>query len=126
MVRIVLSVTIHCRLFPTEDPRKVADAIRMLFPDAEIEIHEDRIIGKTDNIDHLLDVIGREEIAPRALAVMKRGKKRSRLSFPLSREAATVGKISFGEEGEFPPIWVEVEGDVEEIFDRLRSLAGSE
>ena len=101
-------------------------AIRALFPEARLERRGDYIYGEADSIQTFLDVVGREGIAARALQVMKRGKKGDTITFPVSREAAVVGKISFGTEGEFPPIWVEVSGDVEDFIAALRALAGSE
>lgn len=117
---------IICRVFPTEDEEKVRAAIRTFFPEAELERRGEYIYGEAHSLDTLLDAIGREGIAARALKVMQRCKKHSAITFPLSREAATAGKISFGTEGEFPPIWVEVVEGAEDFLSALRNLAGLE
>lgn len=115
---------IICRVFPTEDEEKVKEAIRNFFPDARLERRGEYIYGETESLDAFLDAVGREGIAARALKVMQRCKKHSTITFPISREAATAGRISFGTEGEFPPIWVEVVEGAEGFIAALRALAG--
>ncbi len=122
----MVKARIICRLFPTEDEEKVVAAIRVFFPEARLERRGEYIYGETETLDTFLDAVGREGIAARALSVMKRGKKHSTITFPISREAATAGRISFGTEGEFPPIWVEVVEGVEDFIAALRALAGLE
>ena len=122
----MVKVRIICRVFPTEDEEKVKEAIRCFFPDARLERKGEYIYGETESLDTLIDAIGREGIAARALKVMKRCKKHSTITFPMSREAATAGRISFGTEGEFPPIWVEVVEGAEGFIAALRALAGLE
>jgi predicted RNA binding protein with dsRBD fold (UPF0201 family) len=55
-------VAIEAPVQPTEVPERVADAVRTLFPDAEISVDEAAITATTHRVDGLADRIQRREI----------------------------------------------------------------
>ncbi len=124
----MLEVNLVVRIKPTEDPDKVLDAVKNIFPDLDFEIKEDRIVGKGSGIDALrrfVEIVGREAIIPRTLQLLKERRRGDSIVIPIDKEVATIGRISYDEEGEMGPIWLEIRGDVEEVIDLLRSLLPS-
>lgn len=94
----MMTVEITCPVFPSEDPNKVRTAMERIFPDAEITESDDRLIGKTDNLDHFGRQIRKQRILDTARSVMLRGKRGDVTRFFLNKQVAYVGKISFCEE----------------------------
>jgi len=120
-----LEVTVTVKVFPTESEERIMEILRNTFPGMEFERKGGYIVGKGDenSIENLINMIGREKIAARAYALFKKRKKGDSILIPLERDPLAVRRISFGEDGEFPPIWVEIRGDVDAILARLRDLA---
>ncbi len=121
----MIEVELTVRIKPTEDPEKVLEAVKKLFPDLEYEVRESYVVGRGKGIEALrtfIDVIGREAIAARALSLIRERRRGNSVVIPIDKEVATVGRISFDEEGEMGPMWLEVRGDVEEVEDLIRSL----
>lgn len=94
----MMTVEITCPVFPSEDPNKVRTAMERIFPDAEITESDDRLIGKTDNLDHFGRQIRKQRILDTARSVMLRGKRGNVTRFFLNKQVAYVGKTSFCEE----------------------------
>ncbi|NPA86697.1 MAG: hypothetical protein GXO00_01690 [Candidatus Diapherotrites archaeon] len=125
----MLEVTLIAKLSPTEDPQKVLEAMKKLFPELNFEVKEDRIVGRGEGIAALrrfVEIIGREAIAPRTLSLLRERRRGDSILIPIDREVATTERISYDEEGEMGPMWLEVRGDVEELLELVRSLAGSD
>ncbi len=121
----MIEVELTVRIKPTEDPEKVLEAVKKLFPDLEYEVRESYVVGRGEGIEALrtfIDVIGREAIAARTLSLIRERRRGNSVVIPIDKEVATVGRISFDEEGEMGPMWLEVRGDVEEVEDLIRSL----
>jgi len=120
-----LSVTIVCNVLPTESQEKIAAAIRKVFGDVSVTEYDDKIVaeGGEDAVDSLIRAISREKIAARTYFLFKSRKKGDSIVFPLERDPLTVGRISYGEDSAVPPIWVEIRGDVDEVLERIRSIA---
>ncbi|HID08670.1 TPA: hypothetical protein EYP13_00405 [Candidatus Micrarchaeota archaeon] len=120
-----LKVTVTVRKYPTESEEKIVEILRDLFPGMEIEQRGDYIVGRGggESLETLLDMIKRERIAARAYALFKKRRRGDTIVIPLERDPLVVKRLSFGEDGEFPPIWVEIRGDVDEVLARLRDIA---
>ena len=124
----MIEVEVVVRVKPTEDPDKVLDAVKKLFPDLEYRVKEGLIVGRGRGIEALrnfVNVIGREGIAPRTIQLLRERRRGNSVVIPIDKEVATVGRISYDEEGEMGPMWLEVRGDVQELEDTIRSLISS-
>lgn len=83
--------------FPTEDPEKVKRALLNLFPDGEVEEHDDVVIVRTDSGERLRQLIIDHHIRDTARSMMLCGRSGRGSSFRLNKQVAYVNKISFVE-----------------------------
>jgi predicted RNA binding protein with dsRBD fold (UPF0201 family) len=95
---MIPSVSISCPVFPSEDPEKVRQAVLNIFPDAVLDISEDRISSVSAGMEHFGDRIRKQRILDTARSVLMKGRRGERSCFYLNKQAAFAGKISFVEE----------------------------
>jgi len=95
---MIPSVGISCPVFPSEDPEKVRQAVLNIFPDAVLDISDDRISSASAGMEHFGNQIRRQRILDTARSVLMRGRRGERSFFYLNKQAAFAGKISFVEE----------------------------
>ncbi len=119
-----LDVKVFVHVYPTESEEKIEQILRETFPGIELERKGEYIVGRAgkEAIEHLIEMWKRESILGRAAVVLRKYKKGNTIRFPLAREPLTVKRTSFGDEGEFGPVWVEVIGDVDALIDYVKSL----
>ncbi|GEM_PF-3166330 len=122
-----LELQVFVHVYPTESEEKLRKILEETFPGIELERRGDYIVGKAgkEAIEHLIEMWKRESILGRAAIVLRKYKKGNTIRFPLAREPLVVKRTSFGDEGEFGPIWVEVTGDVDALIDYVKSLFDS-
>jgi predicted RNA binding protein with dsRBD fold (UPF0201 family) len=121
MVRPMPRIVATAAVRPTEDPEKVRRALLNLFPDAQIEEWEDRMVSSTGNGEALRELIIDHHIRDTARAVMLRGKSVGTTRFTLNKQVAYIGKVSFLE-GPVTLGGIEVvieEDDIEGLIDYL-------
>lgn len=96
----MLSVKLSCPLYPSEDPEKVKAAILNIFPDATLDISNDRIEGTTDNLNKFAAQIRKQEILDTTRALLLKGMRRGTdmTVVHLNKQVAFAGSISFSEE----------------------------
>lgn len=98
MTRIVANVAITAPVNPTEDPQKVVQAIRQIFPDAEIEQSDDQVHATTASLDTLLRKASEERVLDAARGALWRGRKKTNMTvFEVNKQAAYVGRVNFNE-----------------------------
>jgi predicted RNA binding protein with dsRBD fold (UPF0201 family) len=120
-----LTVTrIRARLQPTEDPGKVAQAIRNMFGEIEVETKQGVISARLEGAEALSVLRGRiaqDRIRDTIKKVFTRWADENLLSFGLNRQAAYAGHFSLNLKGEDPmgPIQVRIEGDVQRMITYL-------
>ena len=115
---------IRARLQPTEDPDKVAQAIRNMFGEIELETEQGVVSTRLEGVEALSGLRGRiaqDRIRDTVKKMFTRWAEEDVLSFGLNRQAAFAGHFSLNLKGEDPmgPIQVRMEGDVQRVISFL-------
>jgi predicted RNA binding protein with dsRBD fold (UPF0201 family) len=115
---------ISARLQPTEDPDKVAQAIRNLFGEIELETRQGVVSARLEEVEALSGlrgVIARDRVRDTVKTMFTRWAEGDHLGFGLNRQAAYAGHFSLNLKGEdaMGPIQVMVEGDVQRVITYL-------
>jgi len=76
-------VRVETPIHPTENPDKVMTALRNLFPDLRVESREGRIIGTTENLDRLRELIRNQRIRDTARRQLLAGRRGDRTAVSL-------------------------------------------
>ena len=95
---MIVSISVSCPVFPSEDPEKVRQAIMNIFPDAAISVNGNEMNASPANMEHFGEQIRKQKILDTARSVMIKGRRGDRSVFRLNKQAAYAGKISFAEE----------------------------
>jgi predicted RNA binding protein with dsRBD fold (UPF0201 family) len=91
-----MEIQIACPINPTEDPEKVKKALLNIFPDAEIEIAEGELKAGTKSLERFKEILGEQRIRDSARAFLSANIHGNSIIFSISKQAAYMGKISFG------------------------------
>lgn len=91
------SVMATAKVFPTEDPGKVRQALLNLFPGADLVEEVDGMTASTEDLSHFMEQVRRQRILDAMRATLLRGAEADRTTFYLNKQAAFVGKISMVE-----------------------------
>lgn len=115
---------IRAKLQPTEDQDKVAQAIRKIFGEIELETKQGVVSARLEGVETLSGLRGRiaqDRIRDTVKTMLTRWAEGDVLSFGLNRQAAYAGHVSLNLRGEDPmgPIQVRVEGDVQSVISFL-------
>ncbi len=123
-----LKININAELHPTEDEKKIIDAIHALFPDANCTVNAGNITCTSYDISTFARLLKEQKIRDAARSVLLSNLHGSRIEFKLNKQVATVGKVSFSV-GDVPlgDIMVEVIGEnlhhlIDEIAPNTRLL----
>ncbi|MDR5673245.1 putative RNA binding protein with dsRBD fold [Halalkaliarchaeum sp. AArc-CO] len=123
---MIYSIDVHIEapVNDTEVTDRVADAIRNLFPDAEIEQQPGRLVAETHTLDPLSDRLHEQEILDTARREFLKNARKGGFSFRLKKQAAFQGVINFavGNPDELGDVEVDVivrEPDVETFLDHV-------
>ncbi len=92
-----VEVEIETEVHPTESEEKVVNAIRNLFPDAEITIENGRLRGKARNIERFRELLRRQRILDTARGEFMKGRSGNEVTVYLNKQTATVSRINFCE-----------------------------
>ncbi len=116
----MVTVTLSCPVFPSEDPKKVRDAVGRIFPGEELA-EEDGLISGPVSLDNFSKMIRRQQILDTTRSVLFKGLRGDRTVIRLNKQVATVGKVSFAEPRPvLGAIEISIEGDdLESFIDRL-------
>jgi len=120
--------TVRTAVNPTESREKVAEAVRNVLGDIELEQSERGglvvLEGRLERIEDLAplrDAFARMRIRDAARSLFTRIAEEGLLSFGLNKQAAYAGRVSFYSSGEssLGPIQVTLKGDVSEAITYL-------
>lgn len=83
-------------LKPTEDPTKLSNIIKNVFPDAKLEVQRDKITGKTD-LRNFFELLRKQKIRVAINEIIEENKKGKKSFLDLNKMACGVGKVSLDE-----------------------------
>lgn len=119
-----MKIKIKAKINPSEDPEKVHEAVKALFPKLDLQVSDDLLTGKSsdrESLENLKNKIGLQAIRSSARRELKKSIEEDTIHFFLNRQAAKVHKVSFsGQETPLGPIEVWIESDdIGKIIDYL-------
>ena len=122
----ICKVQVSCQINPSEDLSKVKTAVLNIFPDLEISISDELLIGKSNDMDTLSNIsesIHSKNTKNIYQRILKKNSNENSTWFYLNKQAAFVNTVSLcNESNESPlgPIKVVLEGnDIENIIQSL-------
>ena len=119
---MTLRVRIEVPVRPTEDVAKVEQAVRNVFPDAELRTEDGWVRATSAALDMLLHKAANERVGDAARGALWRGRlDETSTRFEINKQAAAVGRVNFNEVTHpLGDIVVTVEGEpLEGILDRF-------
>lgn len=93
-----VEVEIETQINPTEDEEKVVNAVKNLFPNAEIKIEDGILIAKTKNLSKFRELLRRQKILDTARSELVKGRINNEVVVYLNKQSATVSRINFCDE----------------------------
>jgi len=93
-VEIEISTTIHL----TEEPEKVVEAVKRLFPDAQIRIENGRLYATSRDLRTFRELLRRQRILDTARSELISRRRGNEITVYLNKQTATVSRINFCEE----------------------------
>ncbi|WP_132056659.1 RNA-binding domain-containing protein [Halorussus amylolyticus] len=117
-----IDVQITAPVEDTELGDRVADAVTNIFPGAEVEERHGELLAEAHSLDHLSELLHRQEILDTARGEFFENRRGDTFSFDLKKQAAFQGVVNFavGAPDELGDIHVRVrveEPTVEEFVD---------
>ena len=99
-------ISVSTKIRPHEDSEKVVDSVNCIFPDwnpesvpSSCQFPSDRgvmeISGEVGSLEELLSIVRKYRVLDTALDAMAMNSEEELASFSISRQSASVGKVSF-------------------------------
>ncbi|SEH51836.1 MULTISPECIES: coaE operon protein [Halopenitus] len=119
-----IDVRIEAPVNDTEVTDRVADAVRHVFPEAELTFRDGRLVAETHTLDPFSDVLHEQEILDTARRVFFETADEDGFEFAIKKQPAFEGVVTFavGSPDELGDIDVSVtvrEPDVESFIDHI-------
>jgi len=116
-----VEVELSAPVKPTEVTDRVAETITGLFPAADVEMRDDRVVGEAHDVEQFREQLFEQRILDTARKEFLKNSTDEGFSFDLKKQAAYVGKVNFsvGSPDELGDLHVEVtvnEPDVESFI----------
>ena len=119
-------IQVSCKINLSEDPLKVKSAILNVFPELEISLNDQQLIGKSDDISSLSNIsqsIHTKNTKNIYKRILKKNSNENSTWFYLNKQAAFVNIVALcseSDESPLGPIKVVLEGnDIENIIQSL-------
>ncbi|WP_456327285.1 AAA family ATPase [Archaeoglobus sp.] len=93
-----VEIDIETKVNPTEDVDKVVQAVKNIFPDAEITIEGDTLKAKAWDLRKFRDLLRRQRILDTARTELLKGKVDNETTVFLNKQTAYIGKVNFTDE----------------------------
>jgi predicted RNA binding protein with dsRBD fold (UPF0201 family) len=105
---------------PTENADKVMRSMLNIFPDLQIHRSGEELVGETESLEKLKELLEKYKIRSAARKVFRRSVDGDKLVFRLNKQVAFVGKVNFAERSPLGDIEVTVEdADLDGLIDEL-------
>lgn len=120
-----ITADIEAPVKPTEVRERVADAVRSLFPEADVTTSSDEVTARTHTIDHFRERLFEQRILDTARKEFLRNRTRKGFEFRLKKQAAfrDVVNFSVGNPAELGDIEIRVAVDDPEVEEFIEFLA---
>ncbi len=93
-----VEIEIETKVNPTEDMDKVVQAVKNLFPDADVTIEGENLKAKAWDLRKFRDLLRRQRILDTARTELLKGKSDNETTVFLNKQTAYVGKVNFTDE----------------------------
>jgi predicted RNA binding protein with dsRBD fold (UPF0201 family)/cytidylate kinase len=93
-----IEVEIETDVYPTEDENKVIQAVKNIFPDAEISIEGNKLYARARDVDKFRDLLRKQKILDTARSEIQKGRRGAEVLVYLNKQTATVSRINFCDE----------------------------
>ncbi len=93
-----VEIEIETEINPTEDEEKVIQAIKNIFPDAEIEIEDGKLRARAWDLKKFRDLLRRQRILDTARSELLRGRSGNEITIYLNKQTAYISKVNFADE----------------------------
>lgn len=90
-----ITVDIEVPVQPTEVRERVADAVRSLFPEADVTVESDRVTARTHSMEHIRERLFEQRILDTARKEFMRNRTQNGFEFQLKKQAAFHDVINF-------------------------------
>lgn len=105
---------------PTESVEKVMKSMLNIFPDLQIEQRDEELVGITQAVDKLEELLRQQKIRSAARAIFLKSVEGNTLKFRLNKQVAFVGKVSFAERSPLGDMEVRIEDEnLTNLIDRI-------
>ena len=116
--RVVPRVRVETPCRPTESLAKVKVALLQLFPDLRFEREDELVVGTTENLDRLRELIRNQRIRDAARGQFLKGRNADRTRVSLSKQAAYMGLVNFAAPSPLGAVLVEIQDpDLTSVID---------
>ncbi len=92
-----VEVEIETEIHPTESEEKVVNAVKNLFPDAEVKIENGKLIGRSRNLERFRELLRKQRILDTARSELLKGRSGNEVTVYLNKQTATVSRVNFCE-----------------------------
>lgn len=120
-----VDVEITAPVFDTEVTDRVVDAVANIFPEADLDESHGEVRGAAHSLEHLSELLHRQEILDTARGEFFENREGDRFSFALKKQPALQGRATFsvGEPDELGEITVRVSVDEPSVEDYVDHVA---
>ena len=88
-------IILYADIKPTENPEKIKQAIQNLFPDAQIDIQDTKLVAHSNTLERFRELLKRQKIRDSARSLLLKECKEHILVFKLNKQFAYTNKINF-------------------------------
>ena len=88
-------ILLYADIKPTEDLEKVKQAIRNLFPDAQMDVQNTKLVAISNTLDRFQELLKRQKIRDSARSLLSKGCGENTIIFKLNKQLAYINKINF-------------------------------